>query len=79
MKKQTLIFIIFIVIGILLLFLGFGRYALASMPFQDPEYVSANILAKQANDILVGKIMMLLGVAMCFGSVIVRIVQKKRP
>ena len=76
-RKQPLIFIAFIVVGILLFFLGFGRYALASMPFQDPEYVPASALAKQANDILVGKIMMLIGVAMGFGAVIVRI--KNRP
>lgn len=78
MKKKTLIFVILIIISIVIIFLGFVWYAAASIPFQDSELVPASAFAKQASDLMVGKIMMLFGVVLLTGSIIWRFIVSKK-
>lgn len=75
MKKKDKIF----VVGLVLIFilsmvifgLGFGLFAVASIPFQDSQYVTQSALDKQARDILIGEIMMLTGAGLLGVSVMV--------
>lgn len=73
MKKKTLIFVLFIIVSIVFIFLGFVWYAGASIPFQDSELVPASAFSKQASDLMVGKIMMLFGGVLLTGSIILYI------
>ena len=73
MKKKTLLFVLVLIVSIGLLFLGFVWYAGASTPFQDSELVPASAFSKQVSDLMVAKIMMLLGGVLLTGSIIVYI------
>lgn len=66
MKKNSRLFITLLIAAIIIFFLGFVLYSVSSIPFQDPEFVAASIFEKQARDILVGKIVMLIGAALLF-------------
>lgn len=78
MKKKTLLFILILVAAIVIFLLGFGRYAGASIPFQDQEMVPVGVLEKQANDLRIGKILMMLGGVLFFGDVLVRILIRRK-
>ncbi len=74
--KKVIIFIVLIMVAFAMIFIGFGAYAVASMPFQDSQLVPADILEKQARDMLMGEIVILMGIAVFFGTVIAAIVSK---
>ncbi len=69
MKKKITWFIVLLIVGIIVFFLGFIRFAVSSIPFQDPQYVPDSVIVKQMATIFVGKLVMLLGAAMSLGSI----------
>lgn len=73
MKKKTLIFVLFIIVSIVFIFLGFVWYAGASIPFQDSELVPASAFSKRASALMAAKIMMLSGGVLLTGSIILYI------
>lgn len=70
MKKKPWILITLLIAATIIFLLGFGLYSVSSLPFQDPELISGSILEKQARDIIVGKIVMLIGATLLFGTII---------
>lgn len=78
MRKNTIIFVLVIIAACITVFIGFVWYATASIPFQDPEFVPASAFEKQAKDLLVGKIMMLIGAVVLIYSIFWRLIISRR-
>ena len=70
MKKKTVIFVLLILTAIVIIFIGYVRYASALLPVQDPELAPVSVFIKQERDIMLGKIMMLTGTVIFTGSMI---------
>lgn len=77
-NNKIVLFILLIVIALFVLIIGFGQWAIASIPFQDPEYVSESALYKQTIKIIIGIIMMIVGAITLIGSIIGMAVTKNK-
>lgn len=77
-NKNVVIFVIFLIISILLLIWGFGLYSLASLPFQDLTLVPEHVLAKQAREVLLGKVMMIVGAVLLVGTIMMKVIRGRK-
>lgn len=78
MKKHTAKFVLLIFTALVIIFIGLVRYASASLPIQDPEFAPASVLIKQNRDILIGKVLILIGMVIFAGSIIWRFIEKDK-
>lgn len=79
MKKRVLIisiilFAIFFIVTGLMSILGFGYFAVASIPYQDIQYVPAATLQRQQMEILIGQIVMFSGIGLFIVNILAEIV-----
>lgn len=77
-NNKIVLFILLIVIALFVLIIGFGQWTIASIPFQNPEYVSESALYKQTIKIIIGIIMMIVGAITLIGSIIGIVVTKNK-
>lgn len=78
MKKNTAKFVLLIFTALVIIFIGLVRYASASLPIQDSEFAPASVLIKQNRDILIGKVLILIGMVIFAGSIIWRFIEKDK-
>lgn len=79
MKKRVLIisiilFVIFFIVTGLMSILGFGYFAVSSIPYQDIQYVPAATLQRQQMEILIGQIVMFSGIGLFIVNILAEIV-----